>query len=276
MIQPIKSEKKVQENPASSPSLSPSIPRPPFSKRKRKRSLTRKIVNLDLERSEEKEDQEDSKYCNDNRDNEEILINDSFFTIIAQFNLKECCKCAKTFMTNSEYLNHFWKAHLSNKSSENRPKFECWPCHLSGKQNASFSSEAELIKHLKSLHLNELPYKCSICDDCYFTDLALAQSHYKNMHFQSDSSSMACYFDDTDQEFVDVAKQTDNVAKTDRNKFVFACANCEQMFQSHQKVVDHFIHSSECNLNSKINSVKNLEYVCFFIISSKFKNEKIK
>lgn len=115
---------------------------------------------------------------------------------------------------------------IQNKNSEN---FQCWSCKITfsnkNDESLTFDSQSDLIKHLQSDHLNEMPFRCSICTDLHFDDLDAVKNHVVK-HFTND---------DFKSEIV----------------FVFACAHCEQIYSDYDTILDHFIQSSACNLNSQ-------------------------
>ena len=173
-------------------------------------------------------------------------INESVFTIITQFNIDECSLCSKLFKTNSDYLNHFWNAHISQAKPNSNNKHNCWSCfqHDSLNSSASFTSQTELVKHLQMKHLNEMPYKCSVCSSAYFNDLSLVKTHFMQHHLDIMSKD----------EFKDV----EDLAS--KYTFVFACSNCEQIYQTYDSILEHFIKNNVCNLNSQIANSKR--YKC--------------
>ena len=169
-------------------------------------------------------------------------LNESVFTIITQFNIDECSLCSKLFKTNSDYLNHFWNAHIRRAKPSPNSKHDCWSCFQRDADSsmASFASQTELVKHLQTKHLNEMPYKCSVCSGAYFNDLSLVKAHFMQHHLDVMSK----------EEFKDV----DDLAS--KYTFVFACSNCEQIYQTYDSILEHFIKNNVCNLNSQMANSK--------------------
>jgi hypothetical protein len=208
-----------------------------------KRKLRNKSMSNSLFQYNNQEEEEE----NENLDLETKNIDEHVFTIITQFNLQNCPQCDKAFITNSDFLNHMWKIHMIN---EKKPtKFECWSCCLNAQHRNSdnhsykFKNEIELIKHLRSSHLEELPYKCSMCSDS-FDDLNSTIQHYHQKHLLNKN----------DLENGLIMMRNDENENYDRIncKFVFACSYCEQIYKDHQSITEHFSDNRECNLNSHL------------------------
>ncbi len=173
--------------------------------------------------------------------------NEEIFTIITQFNICECKICLKLFKTNSDYLNHYWNAHMDqfkrgSDQSKNNENFECWSCFdklktlaNENKKRTNFKNQSELVKHLQLEHLNEMPFRCSICTDLHFNDLDTVKSH--------------------------LLKHLSKDVEKGKNVFVFACLSCEQIYSDYDAILDHFIQSSTtCNLNAQLSA--NHSYTC--------------
>ena len=104
---------------------------------------------------------------------------------------------------------------------------ECWTCFNNSKTSVLFKTQCDLVKHLRFEHLNEKPFRCSICNDVYFNDLDSVKSHILK-HSPNDDQS--------------------------KNSFMFACAICEQIYTDFDSILEHFIQSSACNLNAQFSN----------------------
>jgi hypothetical protein len=228
------------------------------------KSKTTKSINNSFQHYQEEDTESESM------DLETKSIDEHVFTIITQFNLQKCPKCTKLFMTNSEFLNHMWKFHMLN--GERPTKFECWSCYLNYQHNKNnsnspcykFNNEIELITHLKSsAHIDELPYKCSLCTNS-FSDLNSAQLHYYQTHLLNENDiENGLIINNNENEF-------DNRIKY---KFVFACSNCEQIYHDHDSIIEHFIKYKECNLNSYLSLNKKMKLLKCESCNEKYSNE---
>ena len=130
---------------------------------------------------------------------------------------------------------HEFKNENFNESSF-RETNQCWSCccqnldlkTLRADKSAchsafDFAKQTDLVKHLQTKHMHEMPYRCSICANSYFNDLNTAKAHFSKHAISSAEST-----------------------------FVFACLICEQIFSEYDMILDHFMQTPSCNLNSQL------------------------
>ena len=159
--------------------------------------------------------------------------------------LKQCELCPKSFRSQESLTSHK-KVH--NKG----PKRKMYPCSICEYR----ASVSRMSDHMKTVHCDERPFKCSVCQTAFKLN-SLLKTHFKNLH-TNDAKKYSC--DQCDYESIDKRHLKTHVDSIHLGLRPFKCDTCESTFtqkphlNTHKKTV-HSKNEYQCrNCDERFNN----------------------
>ena len=95
------------------------------------------------------------------------VLTDHIQTVHEEESSFKCKDCSKSFPTKYRLKIHHEQFH-----------FQTYTCHECG---TCFEKKQQIESHINSVHLNQRPYKCNLCEKSFFIDSQL-KTHLKRTH----------------------------------------------------------------------------------------------